>query len=173
MITTLWVLALVQQPAQVVTRVVVEPGNLKISIGDTVRLHATAFDAAGQPVSAVTVRWLQSGGRFEGAVDSTGLVTGGATGTIVATVMVRAVGAGRPVIAVSEITVLPLPVSRVVVEPEMSSMVVGQSLTIRATPFASIPRMGCGRSSYLMGSAKELSKQFRRIHYRECFMGTK
>ena len=35
MITTLWVLALVQQPAQIVTRVVVEPGNPKISIGDT------------------------------------------------------------------------------------------------------------------------------------------
>lgn len=94
---------------------VVEPANHKISIGDTVRLRATAYDAAGQLVPGVAVRWLQSGGRFEGAVDSIGLVTGGATGTIVATAMVRAVGSVRPLITVAQITVLPLPVSRVAI----------------------------------------------------------
>ena len=137
MITAAWILSLLQPPAQVITRAVVEPGNPKISIGDTVRLRATAFDASGQPVPGVAVRWLQSGSRFEGSVDSTGLVTGGATGTIVVTAMVRAAGAARPVIVVTEITVLPLPVTRVAVDPEVSSMVVGQSLTLKATAFAS------------------------------------
>ncbi len=137
MLPVLFLLAFVQQPAPAVTRVVVEPANPKISIGDTVRLRATAYDGAGQVVTGVAVRWLQSGGTFEGRVDSTGLVTGGATGTIVATAMVRGAGSARPIIAVTDITVLPLPVSRVAVEPEISSMVVGQSLTIRATPFAS------------------------------------
>ena len=136
MVTAFLLLALVQQPAQVVARVVVEPVKAKISIGDTVRLRAIAYDGAGQVVSGVVVRWLQSGGHFEGRVDSTGLVSGGATGTIVATALVRPAGAASPVIAVAEVTVLPLPVSRVVVEPEISSMVVGQSLTIRATPIA-------------------------------------
>ena len=137
MVTVLLALALVQQQAQVVTRVVVEPANPKISIGDTVRLRAIAYDAAGQLVPGAVVRWLQSGGQFEGGIDSTGLVTGGATGTIVATAMVRPAGSARPIVTVAEITVLPLPASRVALEPEISSMVVGQSLTIRATPFAS------------------------------------
>ncbi len=125
-----------QQPAGSVTRVIIEPGNARISIGDTLRLSARALDAEGRAVAGAVVQWFQPGGRFEGAVDSTGLVTGGATGTIVVAAVVRVPGA-RPVTATAEVVVLPLPVSRIAVEPAVTAMVVGQSVTLRATPFAS------------------------------------
>ncbi len=124
-----------QQASAPVTRVVIEPGNARISIGDTVRLTARALDADGRTVSGAMVQWFQPGGHFEGSVDSTGLVTGGATGTIVAAAVVRVAG-GRPVSATAEVAVLPLPVNRITVEPAVSEMVVGQSLTLHATPFA-------------------------------------
>lgn len=124
-------------PAQALTRVTIEPASAKISIGDTLRLTARAFDGSGQPIARVTVRWFQSGGRFEGDVDSTGLVTAGATGTIVATAVVRATEGGRPITATAQVQVLPLPIARIAIDPEISAMVVGQSLTLKASPFAS------------------------------------
>ena len=85
-----------QQPSGPVTRVAIEPGNARISIGDTLRLTARAFDAEGRAISGAVVQWFQPGGHFEGSVDSTGLVTAGATGTIVAAAVVRVAGS-RPV----------------------------------------------------------------------------
>ncbi|MBL8986476.1 MAG: Ig-like domain-containing protein [Gemmatimonadetes bacterium] len=128
-------LVLLQQPGST-NRVVVEPGKASISIGDTLRLRARVVDASGATVSGGTIQWFQSGGAFEGAVDSTGLVTAGATGTIVATVVYRPAGGGRPLTGVAQVTVLPLPVARVAVSPEVGTMVVGQSLTLKAEPFA-------------------------------------
>ena len=124
-----------QQPSSPVTRVAIEPGNARIAIGDTLRLTARAFDAEGRAVPGAIVQWFQPGGRFEGSVDSTGLVTAGATGTIVAAAVVRVAGS-RPVSATAEVMVLPLPVSRIAVEPTVTQMVVGQSITLRATSFA-------------------------------------
>ena len=76
---TLWFLVALQQPARPVVTVSIEPGAAKIQIGDTLRLLVRALDGAGQAVVAPAVRWFQSGGSFEGTVDSTGLVTAGAT----------------------------------------------------------------------------------------------
>ena len=61
-------------------KVTVEPAEVALQVGDTVRLKASARDSAGRPLQDITVRWFQSGGHFEGRVDSTGLVTGGSTG---------------------------------------------------------------------------------------------
>ncbi|MFN0180462.1 MAG: Ig-like domain-containing protein [Gemmatimonadales bacterium] len=127
---------LLQQPATTIARVTIEPANAKIQIGDTLRLRAAAFDGAGQRIDRVVVLWFQSGGAFEGTVDSTGLVTAGATGTIVATAVVRSAAGGRPTTVTAEVQVLPLPAGRVVVEPAVSRMVVGQNLTLRAEVFA-------------------------------------
>ncbi|HMH54902.1 MAG TPA: hypothetical protein VK535_01450, partial [Gemmatimonadales bacterium] len=80
----LWMLAALQQQPTVsppvspgLATVRVEPAEVAVQVGDTVRLTATAVDSAGHPVRDVVVRWFQSGGHFEGKVDSTGLVTGG------------------------------------------------------------------------------------------------
>jgi hypothetical protein len=127
---------LLQQPATTIARVTIEPANAKIQIGDTLRLRAAAFDAGGQRIDRVAVLWFQSGGAFEGTVDSTGLVTAGATGTIVATAVVRSAAGGRPTTVAAQVQVLPLSAGRVVVEPAVSRMVVGQNLTLRAEVFA-------------------------------------
>ncbi len=62
---------------QRIAKVTIQPAEVAVQVGDTVRLAATAVDSAGRPVRDVTVAWFQSGGYFEGKVDSTGLVTGG------------------------------------------------------------------------------------------------
>jgi hypothetical protein len=134
MLGSLLALALLQQaPAH---RVVVEPGNVSIRIGDTLRLTARVIDADGRAVPGVVIRWFQSGGAFEGTVDSTGLVTAGATGTLVATAVARAAAGGRPLTGTATITVAPLPAAYLTVEPAVSRMVVGQSLTLAAAVFA-------------------------------------
>jgi hypothetical protein len=136
MISLLGVFLLQQPAAASIARVAIEPANAKIAIGDTLRLTARAVDGRGQPLAVAAVRWFQAGGSFEGTVDSTGLVTAGATGTIVAAALVRA-GEGRPITATAQIQVLPLPVARIAIEPEPATMMTGQSLTLRAKVFAS------------------------------------
>ncbi len=120
-----------------VARVVVQPAEAAIQVGDSIRLSAVAYDSAGRTVAGAKILWITSGGRFEGAVDSTGLVVGGATGTVVITALAQGGSPGRPIAALARITVLPLPASRIVFEPSVSRMTVGQSLAIAALPYAS------------------------------------
>ena len=66
---------------------------------DTLQLSAQALDANGRPVENVRFRYIGSGGaRFEGRVDTTGLVRSGSTGTIPVTVVALVPGT-RPVTA--------------------------------------------------------------------------
>jgi uncharacterized protein YjdB len=132
-------LALQQQPAAqqpVLTQVKVEPAEIAVQVGDTVRLRASATDASGRPVSDVTVRWFQSGGRFEGKVDSTGLVTGGATGTVTVSALVSPRAGGAPVTGFARVTVLPQPATRLELEAEIGRLYVGQSRGLRAIPYS-------------------------------------
>src|ERR671925_429373 len=92
------------QPA--LARVRIEPAEVALQVGDTVRLQATAEDSAGRPVKDVIVRWFQSGGHFEGKVDSTGLVTGGSTGTLTVSALVSRRGGGAPAAGFARVTVL-------------------------------------------------------------------
>src|SRR5438093_5358335 len=80
-----------QQPApppttptvpQPIARVDVKPADYALQVGDTVRLHAVAYDSSGRVVPEAVIRWFASGGRFEGSVDSTGLVSAGSPGTL-------------------------------------------------------------------------------------------
>ena len=65
-----------------IARVIVSPAQREVAAGDTLRLTAEARDAAGAIVPGVQFRFSATGGRFEGTVDQTGLVTAGATGTM-------------------------------------------------------------------------------------------
>jgi hypothetical protein len=139
----LWTLAaLQQQPAvptpgsPVLASVKVEPAEVAVEVGDTVRLKATALDSAGRPVKDVMIRWFQSGGHFEGKIDSVGLVTGGSTGTLTVSALVSPRGGGSPVTGFARVTVLPQPASRLEIEREVSRIYVGQSVTISAIPYA-------------------------------------
>ena len=122
---------------QPIARVAVRPAEFALKVGDTLRLAAVAYDSAGKVMDDVVIRWFTSGGRFEGKVDSTGLVSAGATGTLnvaaIASVQDRAV---KPTIGFAHVTVLPLPAARVVVTPRPARLLAATSLVLEAAPYA-------------------------------------
>jgi hypothetical protein len=133
--------ALQQQPAVSSTlpglaTVRVEPAEVAVQVGDTVRLTASAEDSAGRPVKDLVVRWFQSGGHFEGKVDSSGLVTGGSTGTLTVSALVSRRAGGRPITGFARITVLPQPATRLELDRETSRLYAGQFLSLIAVPYA-------------------------------------
>jgi hypothetical protein len=102
-----------------------------------VRLAAVAYDSSGRRLDSVSVRWLMGGGRFEGRVDSTGLVWAGSTGTLnVAASVVLSGPANRPALGFARITVLPLPAQRVVVTPQPARLLAGTSIVLEAAPMS-------------------------------------
>src|SRR5207237_9942881 len=106
----------------------VEPAEIAVEVGDTVRLRATAQDSAGRPVSDVDVRWFQSGGRFEGKIDSTGLVTGGSVGTLTVSALVSRRSGGSPATGFARVTVLPQPATALRFDRDIAPLYTGQSL---------------------------------------------
>ena len=119
-----------------VARVAVTPNPAVVRAGDTLRLMAQALDARGRPVAGATVRWFRSAGRFEGRVDSTGLVTAGAVGTLV----IRAVATvpGSPPSAPATVTVRMVPgvATRLDVAPDANRMITGQRLRFTAAAYS-------------------------------------
>ena len=140
MLTVLALLSLQQAtaPAQAspIARIVVTPG-LKVTVPaqDSIRISASAVDAEGKPVPGATVQYFSSGGRFEGSVDSTGMVTSGSTGTITVTVVARVAGT-RPVTERVEVTMVPGPAARIEVSPAVGAMVVGQRARLEGTAYS-------------------------------------
>src|SRR5437899_2057111 len=135
-----------QQPAplptapsvpQPIARVDVKPAEYALEVGDTVRLHAVAYDSSGRAMPEAVIRWFASGGRFEGSVDSTGLVSAGSTGTLnVAAVAGLAGRAVKSTVAFAHITVLAQPAATIVVTPRPERMLVGTSLVLAGVPYA-------------------------------------
>jgi hypothetical protein len=121
-------------PAQL--KVTIEPAEVAVQVGDTVRLRVTAVDMAGRRVRDATIRWFQSGGRFEGKVDSTGLVTGGSTGTLTVSALVSPRGGGAPATGFARVTVLPQPAASLSFDREVKKLYAGQSLIVGAIPYA-------------------------------------
>src|SRR5437773_2046988 len=122
---------------QPIARVDLKPGEYALQVGDTVRIHATAYDSSGQAMPQAVIRWFASGGRFEGAVDSTGLVSAGATGTLnVAAVATLPGRAAKSTVAFARITVLPQPAAKIAVTPRPERMLAGTSLVLEAVPYA-------------------------------------
>ncbi|PYO15750.1 MAG: hypothetical protein DMD31_05725 [Gemmatimonadetes bacterium] len=131
-----------QQPAaptvpQPIARVDVKPAEYALQVGDTVRLHATAYDSSGRAMPEAVIRWFASGGRFEGAVDTTGLVSAGSTGTLnVAAVAGLPGRAVKSTVAFAHITVLPQPPAKIAVAPRAERMLAGTALVLEAVPYA-------------------------------------
>jgi len=137
--------ALQQQPAPAtqaglapspVARIALASGpRVSIAAGDSMKLDAQALDASGKPVPNATVRYRFAGGRFEGSVDSMGLVRSGSTGTLVASVIASVPGA-KPFVDRVEIQMVPGPAARVAVAPAVSKLAAGQRVRLTATPFS-------------------------------------
>jgi hypothetical protein len=127
--------AAAQAPSPIV-RLQVLPGNsLQMPAGDTLRLTARALNAEGKPVPDATIQYFRAGGRFEGGVDSTGLVSSGSTGTLTITVMARVPGT-KPVIERVEVQMVPGPAASVAVAPMVTKLVAGQRLRLTATSYS-------------------------------------
>ncbi len=124
-----------QQPTAPV-KLIVSPASRVISAGDTLRLRADVRDADGKPVTA-RVRFALSGGRFEGTVDTTGLVTGGATGTLEVVVSAVVPGA-RPVIERVNVRIVAGPAARVDIDAPGATLVVGQRVRLAARAFSAL-----------------------------------
>jgi len=118
-----------------IARVVITPALQTLTAGDTVRLSARALDSAGREIPEATIRFVGAGGRFEGRVDSTGLVTAGSTGTL-GVAAVASVEGTRPVIERVEIRMLPGAAARVAVTPATARLLVGQSILLEARAYS-------------------------------------
>jgi len=119
-----------------IARIVVLPASRTMIAGDTLRLRAEARDAQNNVIPGVTFRYrLGSSARFEGRVDSTGLVTAGSTATLPVTVTATLPGA-RPRFEVVEIRALPGPAARIEIAPGTVKLVAGQRLRLNARVYS-------------------------------------
>jgi len=127
-----------QTPAQAteIAKIVVSPASRTMLAGDTLRLTAEARDAQGKVIPGVTFRYRLGGSaRFEGRVDSLGLVTAGSTSTLPVTVTATLAGA-RPQFTVIEIKALPGPAASVEITPGVAKLVSGQRLRLSGHVFS-------------------------------------
>jgi Big-like domain-containing protein len=141
MVHLLLLAVLQQQPASqpaspTIAKVTITPAEVAVQVGDTVRLRVAAEDSSGRRVNDLNVRWFQSGGYFEGRVDSTGLVTGGSTGTLAVSALVSPRSGGQPATGFARVTVLPQPASKIVFDREVTRLYAGQSLLVGAAAYA-------------------------------------
>ena len=118
-------------------RIVVRPANVEIQVGDSVRLTADVRDPAGNAIPNARVVFRAAGGSFEGTVDSTGLVVGGATGTIPVTV-VAVVEGKRPALERVAVRVVPGPAARVSIANAPRRLVIGQTIGLRARSYSAL-----------------------------------
>ena len=98
-----------------VKKVAISPANPVLTVGDTVRLVAQALGEDGKPVPDAQIRFQKFGGHFEGAVDSTGLVTAGSTGTL-GVAVVALVPGSKPYIERLPIRMVAGPATRIEIQ---------------------------------------------------------
>jgi hypothetical protein len=125
-----------QLPAGPITKVVISPDVRELTAGDSLRFSAQALDADGKPVSNARLRFVASGGRFEGRVDTSGMVYAGSTGTL-GVAAIAQVPDTRPVLERIEIRMLPGRAVSVEVAPRVERLVLGQSVLLSARGYSS------------------------------------
>ncbi|MEZ4411935.1 MAG: Ig-like domain-containing protein [Gemmatimonadales bacterium] len=119
-----------------IARLEVSPGtSLQMPAGDSLQLSVKALDADGQPVPDVSIRYFGAGGRFEGTVDSTGMIRSGSTGTLAVSIVARVTGT-KPVVERVEVQMVPGPAASVAVAPMVTKLVAGQRLRLTATSYS-------------------------------------
>ncbi len=120
------------QPPSPIADIVVTPSGAVLTPGDTIRLRAEARDSAGRPVANARVRYYF---RFEGNVDSTGLVTAGSPGNLAVTAYAIVPGT-RPFVKSIPVKVLPGPATRVAITPVVTKVAIGQRLRLSAASYS-------------------------------------
>jgi len=103
--------------------------EVTIAAGDSMLLNARAVDSAGRPIPNATLFYRLAGGRFEGRVDSSGMVRTGSTGSIVVSVVASVPGA-KPFIDRVKVRMVPGPAARIAVTPGVTKVVAGQRIRL-------------------------------------------
>jgi hypothetical protein len=119
------------QENRAVARLEIAPAIRTVEAGDSLRLAARAFDAAGNVIPNAVIRFAAQGGRFQGSVDASGLVSGGTPGTVPIAITATVPGA-RPHVQRIEVKILPGPAARITLAPAITRMVAGQRMQIDA-----------------------------------------
>ena len=122
-------------PPSPVVRFQITPEKPVLIARDSVRIVAVALDSSGHPIPNATIRYFGAGGRFEASVDSTGMLRSGSTGFFNVRVVATIAGV-RPFFQVITVPMLPGPVARVSVAPNIRKLVVGQRMRYTATSFS-------------------------------------
>jgi hypothetical protein len=120
-----------QAPAPAVERLRITPAVRTIAVGDSLRLVVQAVDSRGNVVPGAVVRFAAQGGRFQGAVDSSGWVRAGAPGTVPIAVTAMVPG-GRPIVEKVEVRITPSAAARITLAPAASKLLAGQRLRLDA-----------------------------------------
>lgn len=130
MIWPLLVVAAAQPPKA--AKLEITPANPVVVAEDTLRLSARVLDANGQPVPGANIRFIAAGGRFEGAVEPTGLVRSGSTGTLPVTVVAQL--PGQPTLTQRvEVRMVPGPAASITLDDAPTRLVSGQRLVLVPT----------------------------------------
>ncbi|HEU5050387.1 MAG TPA: hypothetical protein VFU00_08705 [Gemmatimonadales bacterium] len=103
--------------------------EVTLTAGDSLLLQARPLDSSGRPVENARVRFFPAGGYFEGAVDSTGMVRSGATGSMVVGIVASVPGT-KPFVERVRIRMVPGPAARIAVTPAVSKLVAGQRVRL-------------------------------------------
>lgn len=109
-----------------VSAITLTPDTDSVAVGATVTLHAAVTDPSGNPVGGQQVFWNTENPGIA-TVSDAGVVSGVATGSV----RISASAAGKS--AVASITVLPPPVSVVVVTPALDTIVRASTVHLTAT----------------------------------------
>src|SRR5438445_2284798 len=110
-----------------VASVAVSPASATLSMGATQQLSATPRDAVGNVLTGRVITWTSSNAAIA-SVSATGLVKGGAAGTVTIT----ATSEGQS--GTASVTVANVPVASVMVSPTAPNMYVGGTVQLTATP---------------------------------------
>ncbi|HJR63395.1 MAG TPA: Ig-like domain-containing protein [Gemmatimonadaceae bacterium] len=109
-----------------IASVTVSPPSASVEIGKTVQLSATVRDANNQVVNGASVTWSSSNANVA-AINTSGVVTGVAAGTATIT------GSSGGRSGTATITVTPVGVGTVTIQPPTATLIVGQTTQLAAT----------------------------------------
>jgi hypothetical protein len=114
-----------QTTSQTVIRLRITPTVRSVAVGDSLKLRVEALDGRGNVVPGVTVRFTPQGGRFQGSIDSSGVIRAGAPGTMPIAILVTSPNS-LPYSEKIEVTLLPGPAARLTMTPPVTKLVTGQ-----------------------------------------------
>ena len=118
-----------------IARIVVSPVQKVVIAGETMQLSAEARDAANNVIPGVQFRFSATGGRFEGNISQSGLVTSGSTGTLPGAVAAILPGE-KPVVERFEVRMVPGPAARIAITPAVQKLVRGQRIRLSGEVFS-------------------------------------